>query len=297
MNITAEEIVTELSMSYSHTMHLLVEGNTDLKLFQSLIQNPIDVNIIDACGSDTVIASIALASNARLQNPKIAPILGVIDRDYHHPIGRLNSSPDLIITDLRDVECMMIDSPALDAVLTELGSAQKLLARGGRKQVKETILSACRSLAHLRYLSAVRNMNICFQKIDLEKFVDRRTMTADDAKLVAHLSGLQAIDCPRPTSKTLEEAKVACAAAEHPPGIKYFTNELLLIRGHDLMAAVALGLRSLWGSLSAGEANVESIERHFRLAFRAHFHLTSMCSSLLAWLTANALFAKVRLHN
>lgn len=296
MNITAEEIITELSMSYSHSMHLIVEGNTDVKLFQCLIQRPEDVNIIDACGSDFVIASIALASQARLENPRIAPILGVIDRDYRYPTGWLNTSPDLLVSDLRDIECMMLDSPAFDAVLSELGSSAKLLAHGGIKQVKETLFSACASLAALRYLSKAKNLNICFKEHDLEKFVDKRTMKAEDSKLVAHLSGLQPNGTLRPTIKTIEEAKLACAAAEHPLGIKYFSNELMLLRGHDLMAALALGLRTLWGTLSAAEANVETIERYFRLAFRAHFHVTRMCASLLAWLKVNALTSKVQLH-
>jgi hypothetical protein len=297
MNITAQEIITELSMSYSHSMHLIVEGNTDVKLFQSLIEGAERVNIIDACGSDVVVASIALAPQARLQNPQIAPILGVVDRDYRFPSGSLTLNPDLLVSDLRDIECMMMDTPAFEAVLTELGSPKKVAAHGGGDKVKDTLFAACRPIAWLRYLSKAQNLNFCFQKLDFEKFVDKRTMALDEMKLISHLSGLQPSGTTRrPTIKDIIDGGVACADAEHPPGVKYFTSDLLLLRGHDLMTSLGLGLRFLWGSLNAVEATGESIERHFRLAFRAHFHLTNMCACLLVWLASNALSAKVRLH-
>lgn len=296
MNITAQEIITELSMSYSHSMHLIVEGNTDVKFFQSLIEKPELVNIIDACGSDTVIESITLAPQARLRDPRIAPILGVVDRDYRLPTGSLTPALDLLISDRRDVECMMIESPAFEAVLTELGSPAKVATHGGVDQVKQTLFSACRSIACLRYLSKAQNLNFCFQKLDVEKFIDKRSMTADEQKLIAHLSGLQPTGATRPTAKSIADAKAACEDAQHPPGSKYFVSDLLLLRGHDLMAALGLGLRSLWGSLNSVESTAESIERHFRLAFRAHFHVTSMCARLLAWLVSNGLSASIRLH-
>lgn len=296
MNITAEEIITELSMSYSHSMHLIVEGNTDLKLFQSLFESPSEINIIDACGSDVVVDSLKLAPQAKLQNPRMASVLGIIDRDYRLPCGFITPSPDLLLSDLRDVECMMIASPAFESVLSELGSPAKIAAFGGKEKVRHTLFDVCRPLASLRYISRIQNINFSFKKIDFEKFVEKRSMVIDESKLISHLSGLQAVGGPRPTSSHLADAKAVCASSEHPAGVKYFTSDLLLLRGHDVMTALGLGLRILWGSLTAAESTCESVERHFRLAFLAHLPLTTLYTSLISWLTANGLSPKVRVR-
>ena len=83
MNQSIEELITELSMTYSFKMHLIVEGNDDKKFFRSLLNGIDKVNLICVWGADNVMHVIREVDKLKL-TMRICPTLGVVDRRLSH---------------------------------------------------------------------------------------------------------------------------------------------------------------------------------------------------------------------
>lgn len=294
MKMTVEEIITEMTMSYSHAMHLVVEGETDQKLFCSVVGNN-KVNIVCASGSDNVIEIIESIDAEKAAKTIDILALGIIDRDYRIPLGAMPASVNIISTDLRDIECMMVSSPVLGHVLNELGSLNKIEKAGGVVAIRKSISDSCKSVACLRYHSAQTNMNIDFKKLDYETFVSKKDLTVDEIKMLGHISGAQCAGTAKICSKVLAAAKKNCNSGAMVSGKKYFTNDFLLLRGHDLMETLAIGLRSLWGSRKALDSTACIVEGHFRVAYVAEFKSTNLFSGIVAWIASVGLQKEVSL--
>lgn len=285
MKMTVDELVTELTMSTSYSTHILVEGYDDIKFFCSALQGYNDVNFLCAWGAEQVMEAVEKINEERSRQKKSIAVLGVIDRDYRIPTGTLPALPNLVVTDHRDLECMMINSPSFAAVLNELGSVEKIKNAGGVDAIRSKMTQVCRVVGELRYFSYAYQHNFSFQQLDYEEFVDKKTLKLDSSKLVAHLSGAQKKDTLQITTHILSQASAACEAAAHPDKSKYFIHDLLVCRGHDLVALFSIGLRSRWGSRKAAEVTVDRLESYLRAAYIAHFPSSDLYKNIIAWIT------------
>lgn len=294
MNQSIEELITELSMTYSFKMHLIVEGDDDRRFFRAALKGIEKVNLLCVWGADNVMHVIRevdrLGSAAR-----ISPTLGIVDRDYRVPLGTLLRSPNLIASDARDLECMMFGSPSFEAVLTEFGSDNKIVAFGGSESIAAAALASASTVGRIRYHTQQLRSGTTFQKLELSKVVNRKTLAIESDELVKHLNARQGTSgCTLP-AKVADRANDSCAKARCDKGQPYFQHDLLLCRGHDLMELLAIGFRSLFGSRSAAESSRENVESLFRLSYIAHFRATPMAKSIEAWLTMNSVAPHVAL--
>ena len=294
MNQSIDELITELSMTYSFKMHLIVEGDDDRKFFRSSLKGIDKVNLICVWGADNVMHVIREIDKLR-PTARISPTLGVVDRDYRVPLRSLLQSPNLIASDARDLECMMFGSPSFGAVLSEFGSEKKVAALGGPGLIAATAIASASTVGRIRYHVYQLRCGTTFQQLELSRIVDRKTLKIDPDELIKHLNARQGVSGhPLPATAT-DQAKDACAKARCDKGLPYFQHELLLCRGHDLMELLAIGFRSLFGSRSATESSRENVESLFRLNYTAHFRTTQMAKSIEAWLASNSVSPHVAL--
>lgn len=288
MNQTVEELITELSMTYSFMMHLIVEGDDDRRFYRSCMSGFDKVNLICGWGADNVVDIIREVDKARV-SARILPTLGLIDRDYRIPLGTLWKSQNLIASDARDIECMMFGSPSFETVLAEFGSKNKVACLGGSAQIASMVIASASTVGQIRYHNQQLRNKTTFQKLELSKVVDRRTLAIDPSELIRHLNARQGSSgCALPQDFH-ERAIDACIKAGCENNQPYFQHELLLCRGHDLMELLAIGFRSLFGSRSAAESSGENVEALFRLNYVAHFRATPMARSIEAWLASNSI--------
>ena len=294
MNQSIEELITELAMTYSFRMHLIVEGDDDRKFFRSALKGVDKVNLLCVWGADNVIHVVREIDRLRL-TARISPTLGIVDRDYRVPLGTLLQSPNLIASDARDLECMMFGSPSFENVLSEFGSAEKVSALGGSGPIATAAIASASTIGRIRYHTQQLQSGTSFQKLELSKIVDRKTLAIAPDELVKHLNARQGVSgCALP-DKLSNLAKDTCAKARCDKGQPYFQHELLLCRGHDLMELLAIGFRSLFGSRSAAESSRENVKSLFRLNYVAHFRTTQMGKSIEAWLVSNSVAPHVAL--
>ncbi len=294
MKMTVEELITELTMTYSFSMHLLVEGDDDRKFFRSVLQGANKVNIVCCWGSDTVSASIEEIDKIR-QKSSFLPTLGVIDRDYRIALGLLPQSPNLLATDMRDLECMMFASPTFETVLLEFGSDTKIQKFGGLPKVAVAAQEAASTVGKVRFLSQAKRLNVSFKDVDLSKILDRKTLTINATDLKKHINARQGSTGRSLTDEEFASADATCAAAKCDKSQPYFGHPLLLCRGHDLMEILAIACRSVIGSRSATESSRENFESFFRIGYVAHFRNTQLAKAADAWLRNAGLYPSVAL--
>lgn len=282
MNQTADEILNELMMSTSFRAHFVVEGETDRQLFDSMLKEEGVINVVPLGGGGEVVDLII----AYRKSGQTFPLLGVIDRDYRIPLGNLPSHDNLVITDLRDVECMMIDSEVFKAVLEAFGSKEKIKNIGGVRSVKSKVISIAREIALIRFYSQKKGMHLKLSDIEIAKFVSLKDLSLDVHKMLSHMGNKQD---PR-VSLTVghyAEAKEEVARAICD-GSQYFSNDLMLCRGHDLIDIVSLGLRKVFGSCKDVDVRRDQLERAFRIGYVTHIRLSSMFNTISAWISRNA---------
>lgn len=283
MKMSVDELITELSMNYSCNMHIILEGADDEKLFRSVLEKNEKVNFLSVGGSDSVIELVEGVDAVRL-NGGFPPVLGIIDRDYREALGKLPDSVNVLMSDLRDVECMMFGSPVFFTVLSEYGSAQKIQKLGGGESIKSIAVNSAIEIGKLRFYSQQSGLNTSFKKLEIGKLVSGKSMVINGSSALDHLNRRQEAGGRVLPKDAVDSASAACIAVKCNQGKNYFSNDLLLCRGHDLMELMAIGFRSLFGTRSASESSRENVETLFRLGYTAHFRHTKLAKDIEKWL-------------
>ena len=109
-----------MKRSHHRGCFLIVEGRDDRLFFQKFVDS-------DACsvqvarGKPNVVDVVR-----RLEQGRFPGIVGVIDADLDHIEGHYWNSSNLIVLETYDLEALLIKSEALDRVLVELGSSEKV---------------------------------------------------------------------------------------------------------------------------------------------------------------------------
>lgn len=256
---------------------VLVEGSsTDMRVFDRLFDQDC-CQLMPAHGKPNVLGATAI-----LEADGFPGVLGIVDADRSRISGDLPPSANILFTDGCDLEAMLLRSPALDKVLAELGSAEKIerfeTQRGA--SVREHLASLARYLGALRYVSERDGLGLRFQELTFSKFLDRKLTTLDQSEMirtVKNLSQRSSLDADR----LLDELEPILADRR--------TSLWDLSNGHDMVRILSLGLRKALGSRREGEVSAEALERSLRLAYeREFFQGTELCAAIRDWEHRNA---------
>lgn len=253
---------------------ILVEGETDELLLQHCFGSRVDT--APAHGK-------ALASEAAQilynETGERAGYLAIVDADFDHILGTPIEHPAILVSDLHDFECEYIKSPALDKVLREYGSLDKIArSLGLSKDLEASVLpglirkelhkAAC-VIGALRLLSIKANLSLDFKDLRHEKLFEPRTITINKIRL------LELIKIQNPSRPFEPEQAIlhldSILLESHDPW--------QLCQGHDLIAIFGLGMRRMWGKKALDN---DTIESSLRLAFELSFLLTGTAGKNLA---------------
>ncbi|MDX2041639.1 MAG: DUF4435 domain-containing protein [Acidobacteriota bacterium] len=260
---------------------LIVEGDTDSRVYRSF-------RATELC--QTVIAhnkANAVSALAILENENFSGVLAIVDADFDRLDGRQRTSPNLHHTDTHDLETLIINSPALEKILAELGSENKLASfeadhPGG---VRTVLLRHGSSIGYLRWLSLRQQFNLKFESLAFSKFVNNETLVVDEAKLVKTVKD-------HSSAHHLNGAELQ----QQAQGLKSENHDLWQICcGHDLVSLLSIGLRKTLGTNDTRQVEPEVISRALRLAYEfGHFCSTQLYASVQGWQKANPSFQVFR---
>jgi Protein of unknown function (DUF4435) len=257
---------------------LLLEGSTDEKFyarFSDLLKCKLTVVSGKPSSKILVIQVLAILDRDNFQG-----VLGIVDADF----DRLEQTPErslnLILTDTHDLETIIIQSPALDKVLAEFGSEQKVKAFD--RDIRTTLIETSLSIGYLRWVSQLDKLNLTFEDIEFKKFINDRTLKLTEIDLIKTIQN-KSQNKPQYIAVKAEDLKERINSRKSN---NYDPWQVCC--GHDMVEVLSLGLQKAIGTYNSNEVKPELLERNLRLAYEeAYFLNTQIYTSVVAWENCN----------
>lgn len=269
-HIRASAVANRVRMLPHAGAFLLVEGWDDARLYGAFVDRS-SCKLIIAHGKPNALDAVA---SLRANGPRA--VLAILDADFMILEGAVPVDPAVLLTDLHDLEAMLVASPALERVLQEYGHAEE--GAQTTHAVRLRLIDLGRPLGYLRWLSHRERLGLLFDGMSFDRFVNVKTLELRRDSLLAELqtrSRKGALD-----GDDIWTRVEALARDEHDPWH--------VCCGHDLVALLALGLRRVWGTNLDAAVPADGLERSLRLAYQAtDFGGTQLYARLRAWEATN----------
>jgi hypothetical protein len=249
---------------------LLVEGSSD-KVFYERFIDKIACQVVVMTGKTRVIAVIGILDRWNFDG-----VLAIVDADFDRLEALVSESVNLLRTDTHDLETMLIDSFALDKVVAEYGSEEKIAKL--QLDVRTSLVEAGISIGYLRWISQCGGLNLTFSDLKFSKFIDDKTLQMNELDLIQEVKNKS-----QAFSFKTEDLQQRIATEKN----KGF-NPWQVCCGHDLVEMLALGLRKTIGTMSVDS---DSLERSLRLAYEeVYFRKTQLWANIRQWESNNQSF-------
>lgn len=276
--LTVDRIVNTIrlqKMTFTGSF-LLVEGDSDKKVYQ---------NCVDESNCRFQICKGKPSSKKRvikvldiLNKDNIEGIIGIVDADFDHLENTQYNHNNLFLTDDHDLEIMLIKSPAFDKLLKEFASENKLNNLG--LDVKEVLLNLSYELGYLRWISQCDSLNLSFNDLDYNKFLDTKKFMIDCDKLIQKV-----IDKSQNNSISTQDLLTKLNNKK----CDTFDKDQICC-GHDIIAILSFLLRKTIGSNNANQVKPDDLERSLRLAYEAiYFKKTKLYDNIIQWQEDNTI--------
>lgn len=254
---------------------LLVEGSTDKALYERFTnQIKCKLTVVSGKPSSKIIVTQVLKS---LDRDNFHGVLAIVDADFDRCLSPLpNYSPNLILTDTHDLETLILQSPALDKLLAEFGSEQKL--KNLNRDIRTVLIECSLSIGYLRWISQLEELNLTFEGIEFKKFIHDKTLKINELDLIRTVQNKS--QCFTIKCEDIQQKICNCKIKDLDPW--------LVCCGHDLVEVLSIGLQKAIGTYNANEVKPEVLERSLRLAYEeAYFLDTQVYTSVVAWENCN----------
>lgn len=263
---TPGDVVSEILMSRSAFAgsFLVLEGVDDVKFWKTRAVPRNDCQFVMA-GSKTTVTEAILRTEALKQ----AGVLGIIDDDCDSLLGLPLPSMNLIRTETRDMETLMLRSIAFDKVISELGNGEKIHALEQRegKSVREAFISRAHIFGQIRLLNASNNWLVKFDHLRPYRFADIPSWSFDRSLILQEVLR----QLPSLTITDLESHLATLPIAD----------TWKVLHGKDSLSVLAVGLRNVIGNQ---QHPAERIMQMLRLAFdKLLFEATQLYSTIKSW--------------
>lgn len=253
---------------------LLLEGDNDVKFFRRFAEDS-QMPIIPAWGKENVLDAVEILES----DGSVQGFLGIVDADFGHVDGSLPASRNVVVTDDHDVEMMIIKTKAFSAVLSELGSKDKVSKFPTEHRIRYELMQKALIVGHLRHLSLTDDFNLRFEGLSFERFVDRDSLEIDIDEMIRRIFELKRI--PNLGAEDIRDRLLELVEdAEDDP--------YQICCGHDFVAIFGIALRKVLGNQSKEAASPAKLGIALRLAYdSSDFLQTKLYSDAKQWSKGN----------
>jgi hypothetical protein len=278
--ITKTDIANEIRMrlSSSSKTFVLVEGIIDKKFFL----RSMDINctqLYNCGGKIAVLDAFHVLSN----DPKFLMdrMIAIVDVDEDAKLAQKQEHPHLFYTDSRDIDTMMLNSPAFDTLLSlncdeDALEAFKQQLQG--KDLRVLLLENALPLGYLRCLSKQEKYGFPFNSLQFRIFIDKKTLTLDFETLVEELNKHK---CLKRDSAFWEMVKNQLEQLKSPEDDLW-----LICSGHDLLNILWIAMNHTWVKSKVKHINHDSIQDKLLHAYEYRFFKqTKLYEALHQWET------------
>ena len=275
--ITPDRIANKIRLLRTQSQYrgsfLIVEGDTDARLWKNLVDST-KCRVENAYNKKNAVTVLNI-----LEQGNFAGVLAVVDADFDILEGSVSLSQNLLFTDTHDLETMLLKSPALDKVLLEHGSEDKI--KGFAKDIRQTLLESAKVIGYLRWASLKFDYCLKFEDLAFKKFVDDKTLALDESKLLQTVKN----NSQKPR---LDEPEIRA----NMDSLKTDTQDMWYICcGHDMISILSIALCKALGSCNSKQVDPNVLEINLRLAYEsAHFRLTKLYIAIQTWEQTNQPF-------
>ena len=254
---------------------LIAEGDTDARVWENLMDST-KCSVVIAHNKNNAIAVLHI-----LEKDNFAGVLAVVDADFDILEETVLLSQNLLLTDTHDLETMLLKSPALEKVLREHGSTEKIEIFTKAKDIRQTLLESAKIVGYLRWASLKFNYCLKFEGLAFNKFVDDKTLALNESKLIQTVknnSQKPGLDEPE-IRANMEKLKTDPQDMWH------------VCCGHDMISILSLALCKALGSCNSKEVEPNVLEKYLRVAYEsAHFRETKLYLAIQTWEQTNQPF-------
>jgi Protein of unknown function (DUF4435) len=248
---------------------LILEGDTDKRLYKNFVDGTKCHIEIPTGGKDNkqqVVEALSI-----LEQDNFAGVLAIVDADFLRLEGTV-VSPNLLLTDTHDLETMLLKSPALEKVLAEHGSEEKIKLFG--KDIRQTLLESATVIGYLRWVSLKFNYCLIFEDLEFKKFVDEKTLALDTLQLIKTVKN-------KSQKLGLDDREIQ----KQMDSLKTNTHDMWYICcGHDMICILQVALCKALGSCNSKQVEPQILEKDLRLACEsAYFRATKLYTAIEQW--------------
>lgn len=249
---------------------LLLEGDNDVKFFRRFTEDS-QMPIIPAWGKENVLDAVGILES----DGSVQGFLGIVDADFGHVDGSLPASRNVVVTDDHDVEMMIVKTKAFGAVLSEMGSKHKVDRFPTQHSIRYELMQKALFIGHLRHLSLTDDLNLRFEGLRYERFVDRDSLEIDVDEMIRRIFELTR-NPELGAEETRDRLLELVEDAECDP--------YQICCGHDYVAIFGIALRNALGSQSKEAAKPANLGIALRLAYdSSDFLQTKLYSDAKQW--------------
>jgi Protein of unknown function (DUF4435) len=263
--IATEIRILRTDKQYSGSF-LIAEGDTDARVWKNLVDST-KCSVAIAHNKDNAVKVLDI-----LEKSNFAGVLAVVDADFWILEGTVPSSPNLFLTDTHDLETMLLKSPALEKVLLEHGSEEKIKLFG--KDIRQTLLESATVIGYLRWVSLKFNYCLIFEDLEFKKFVDEKTLALDTLQLIKIVKN-------KSQKLGLDDREIQ----KQMDSLKTNTHDMWYICcGHDMICILQVALCKALGSCNSKQVEPQILEKDLRLACEsAYFRATKLYTAIEQW--------------
>jgi hypothetical protein len=244
---------------------LIAEGDTDSRVWKNLVDST-KCCVENAYNKDKAVEVLNI-----LEKENFAGVLAIVDADFWILEGTVPSSPNLLLTDTHDLETMLLKSPALEKLLLEHGSEQKI--KDFAKDIRQTLLESAKIIGYLRWASLKFNYGLKFEGLKFKKLRDD-TLILDESKLIKIVKD-------KSENKGLDEKKIRA----NMDSLKTDTQDMWHVCcGHDMISILSIALCKALGSCQPQKVEPNVLEQDLRLAYESsYFCKTQLYAAIQQW--------------
>lgn len=245
---------------------LIAEGDTDSRVWKNLVDST-KCCVENAYNKDKAVEVLNI-----LEKENFAGVLAIVDADFWILEGTVPSSPNLLLTDTHDLETMLLKSPALEKLLLEHGSEQKI--KDFAKDIRQTLLESAKVIGYLRWASLKFDYSLKFEDLAFRKFVDDRTLILNESKLIQTVKN----NSQKPG---LDEQGIRA----NMNSLKTDTQDMWYVCcGHDMISILSIAFGKALASFSSQTANPNVLEQYLRVAYESsYFCETQLYAAIQQW--------------
>ncbi len=258
---------------------LIVEGDIDSRVYKNFFANN-DCQTQVAHNKENAIKALKI-----LQGENFQGLLAIVDADFDILENMNYANHSLFLTDFHDLECMILESPAFDKVLSEFGSEGKIVELKKNNIIRDVFFEISAFIGYLRWISLSDALNLTFEGLDFGKFIKKDSLVFDLGLLVNAVKNKS----QRPDINSTILIEKINALTEHNHDKRQVSC------GKDLVEILAIGLQKVLGTNNSNKVTSEIIARDLRLAYEFEFFVsTELYQNVKMWEEQNLPFKVFR---